>query len=179
MEIFFFIILFYSFSRGLTSRERESLIEIMSETGEGNPAANFKKTVIAQQERVNAVEKSDGGFSDELTGQSVSGSVESLYKAGSGGYVTTRINSGDANLSQTWSFDAKGKPIVIGVTKSIGREVASRLRMERDEAGKFQVVEETQNDLARGWEGKFNAARGNMQAHRNIPSHPKPQSPQK
>lgn len=149
----------------------------MSETGEGNPAGNFQKTVMAQKERTESVEKPNG-LIDKLTGKYTFGHVSSEYKAGGGGRVETRIISGKAALDQNWRFDKDGNLESVWVSKTYDGKEAGLVSLRRDENGKFQVSEsKSQNPGA--WEKEFNTASRRIQANRHIPSSPKAPQPQK
>lgn len=155
----------------------------MSETGEGNPVVNFKKTVVAQQERVESMEK-PVGLIDKFVGKHTTGEVEAQYGEGYGGSVYTRIISGNAKLSQRWAFDKQGEISSVKVSRYLHYDGSnplevSHLELVKGEDGKFHVKDEKSNNYLQRWQKEFNTAEKRMQAHRNIPSHPKPQPPQK
>lgn len=150
----------------------------MSETGEGNPAGNFKKTVIAQQERMEAAEKPTG-LVDRFIGQHIRGKVSSSFDERYGGYVSTTLDSGSASMDQTWHFDKDGNINKVDVSRKSGDVEASIVTLERGDDGKFRVKEERSNVLLKYWHKGFNTVQKRMQAHRDIPSNPKPQIPQK
>lgn len=143
----------------------------MSETGEGNPASNFQKTVMAQKERTENVKKYYG-LIDRLTGKSTFGHISSEYKADQGGRVETRIDSGEASLSQNWTFDKNGDLESVWVSKYVKGKEAGLTSLRRDANGKFQIVESRSSNSG-AWEKEFNTANRRIQAHRNIPSNPK------
>lgn len=160
----------------------------MSETGEGNPASNFQKTVMAQTERTENATKSEYpgviGLVDKMVGKHTFGFIDSEYQAGKGGTVATEIQSGKARLIQSWRFDKDGKLSSVTVKKILGSSSGASVSgdmggvvLVRDESGKFQV-EESYSRNPGFWEKEFNKADKRMQAHQNIPVNTPPKSPQ-
>lgn len=159
----------------------------MGEAGEGNPASNFQKTVMAQKERTENATESEYpgviGLVDKMIGKQTHGFLDSEYEAGKGGTIRTEIQSGRAQLLQSWIFDKDGKLSSVKVIKLLASGGATvsgdmgNVVLERDESGKFQVRESSSSNLG-VWEREFNKADKRIQAHKNIPVNTSPKSPQ-
>lgn len=149
----------------------------MAEAGEGNPATNFQKTVGFQNERVKAAEK-PLNLVDMLAGRWTTGSVESSYSRGSGGIVNTRIECGGAVLDQRWKFDEDGKLDSVAVYRMLrvgsAYKDAGKVRLSRDENGRFQIQESSSSHALPDWAKQFHTAKARMAASRNRPSTSQP-----
>ena len=138
----------------------------MDETSEKNPATNFQKTVVAQKDRTEAAAH-PLNLIDRFTGKYTSGRVESNYRDGFGGTIHTSIESGQAILSQSWTFDKDGNLSRVVVNKIYNGSEASKTVLERDTEGKFRIRETRSNNLLSYWEKNFNTARQRITGNKN------------
>lgn len=138
----------------------------MAESREGSPATNFKKTEMAQSQRVESA-TTPNGFMDKLRGKYVFGHVQANYTAGRGGDVETQIKSGKASLTQHWRFDENGDIAAVWVHKNYDgstRPVKSE-HLVRGSDGKFKVSESTSSGIySQDWDREFSTVRKRTQS---------------
>lgn len=131
---------------------------------------NFQRTAAAQQKRVEAA-KRPIGLVDRFLGRFTRGSVDSEYKEGRGGRVTTEIVSGKAAMVQGFDFDAGGNVVAVRVGRVLNTRDytggfvwanASDIILRRGDDEKFFVGSKVNSDLLPAWNKEFNTARQRM-----------------
>lgn len=136
----------------------------MAESREGNPTANIKKTVVAQEKRVGEAEK-HLTFDDNFSGEQVTGRVESYFNKDIGGSVNTEMWSGNASMKQFWNFDKKGDLTNVQVTKSLADKIVKNVLLRQGPDGKFiAVISQSSGPTTFDWDEEFNTVRKRTQS---------------
>lgn len=151
----------------------------MTETNEVTPVSDFQKTAAAQTRRIEVIKKRPVGYSGDVplyrgNRHEIESRTQAEYKRGKGGAVYTEINSGKANLAQTWDFNLRGELTSVRIHRRLNGHEVSLINLKRDVTGKFQIEEHRSSSgsmsstLEKTWEEEFYHAR---QRTREINQH--------